>query len=98
MPRLGWASDPAGTIRAPAADECGLRAGTPVAVGTIDAWAEATSIGVRMPGEAMLMYGTALTLVHMLAPFRPVPSMWGVVWGVAWHLGPWPAASPPRGR
>ena len=34
-----------------------------------------------MPGEAMLMYGTALTLVHMLAPFRPVPSMWGVVGG-----------------
>ncbi len=79
MPELRWAPEPAGTIRPAAAEACGLRAGTPVAVGTIDAWAEATSIGVRAPGEAMLMYGTALTLVHMLAPFRALPSMWGVV-------------------
>jgi xylulokinase len=89
MPQLCWAPEPAGAIRAAAAEACGLRAGTPVAVGTIDAWAEATSIGVRAPGEAMLMYGTALTLVQMLAPFRPLPSMWG---GVGALPGTWTLA------
>lgn len=79
LPRLAWATEQAGTLRATAAHACGLRSGIPVSVGTIDAWAEATSIGVRHPGEAMLMYGTALTLVHMLAPFQPLASMWGCV-------------------
>ena len=79
LPQLRWATEPAGSIHAAAAEATGLRAGTPVAVGTIDAWAEATSVGVRGPGDAMLMYGTALTLVHMLAPFRPLASMWGCV-------------------
>lgn len=79
LPELRWATESAGRLRPEAAAETGLRAGTPVSVGTIDAWAEATSIGVRRPREAMLMYGTALTLVHMLAPFRPLASMWGCV-------------------
>ena len=77
LPELHFATEVAGTLRATAAAETGLPAGIPVSVGTIDAWAEATSVGVRQPGEAMLMYGTALTLVQMLAPFRPLASMWG---------------------
>ncbi len=79
LPELRWATETAGTIRAGAASDTGLPPGIPVSVGTIDAWAEATSVGVREPGEAMLMYGTALTLVQMLAPFRPTASMWGCV-------------------
>ena len=35
------------------------------------------------------MYGTALTLVHMLAPFRPLASMWG---GVGALPGSWTLA------
>ncbi len=77
LPELRWATEPAGVLDAGAAADTGLPAGIPVSVGTIDAWAEATSAGVRRPGEAMLMYGTALTLVQMLAPFRPLASMWG---------------------
>ena len=77
LPELRWATEPAGVLDRAAAEEIGLRPGTSVSVGTIDAWAEATSVGVRQPGEAMLMYGTALTLVQMLAPFRPLASMWG---------------------
>jgi len=34
----------------------GLAAGTPVVTGTIDAWSEALSVGVRAPGDTMLMY------------------------------------------
>jgi len=79
MPRLLWADEIAGTVTSAAAIATGIPAGTPVAMGTIDAWAEATSVGVRRPGDAMLMYGTALTLVAMVSPLRPLPAMWGVV-------------------
>jgi xylulokinase len=79
LPELQWATAPAGTLQPVAAAATGLPAGITVSVGTIDAWAEATSVGVRRPGEAMLMYGTALTLVHMLAPFAALASMWGCV-------------------
>ena len=77
LPELRWATEPAGVLGRKAADEVGLPPGISVSTGTIDAWAEATSIGVREPGEAMLMYGTALTLVELLSPFRPLSAMWG---------------------
>jgi xylulokinase len=89
LPELRWATEPAGVLDAGAAAETGLPPGIPVSVGTIDAWAEATSVGVRRPGEAMLMYGTALTLVQLLAPFRPLASMWG---GVGALPGTWSLA------
>ena len=41
-----------------AAAETGLAAGTPVICGTIDAAAEAISVGVAEPGDLMLMYGS----------------------------------------
>ena len=51
LPRLAWAGDQAGVISdAAAAAVPGLRAGTPVAVGTIDAWAEGLSVGAVRAG------------------------------------------------
>jgi xylulokinase len=41
LPRLQWANEIAGTVTARAAAETGLRAGTPVSAGTVDAAAEA---------------------------------------------------------
>ena len=41
----------------------GLPAGIPVISGTIDAWAEAVSVGATEPGDLMLMYGTTTFLV-----------------------------------
>ena len=43
--------------------ETGIPVGIPVAAGTIDAWSEAVSAGVRDPGEAMVMYGTTIFFV-----------------------------------
>ena len=50
---------------AQAAAETGLPEGIPVMAGTIDAWAEAVSVGVLQPGDVMLMYGTTMFLVHV---------------------------------
>ncbi len=47
-----------GTVTAKAAAETGLAKGTPVICGTTDAGAEAVSVGVTAPGDAMLMYGS----------------------------------------
>lgn len=41
----------------------GYPRGTPVAAGTIDAWSEAASVGVRRPGDLMLMYGSTMFLI-----------------------------------
>ena len=50
LPRLMWSTDIAGHVTAAAAAETGLAEGTPVTCGTIDAAAEAVSVGVLSPG------------------------------------------------
>jgi xylulokinase len=79
LPRLCWPGEVAGTITAGAARATGLPAGIPVIAGTIDAWAEATSVGVREPGDVMVMYGTTMFLVEVLDRRRVCPTFWGTV-------------------
>jgi xylulokinase len=86
LPRLVWPAETAGTVTAAAAASTGLRAGTPVAAGTIDAWAEAASVGVREPGDTMLMYGTTMFMVAVLARARSHPRLWAT-------NGVWPGTS-----
>ncbi|MCW2760661.1 MAG: carbohydrate kinase, partial [Marmoricola sp.] len=76
MPRLAWPSDVVGTITAEAAEVTGLPMGTPVSAGTVDAWAEAFSCGVRRPGELMLMYGSTMFFVQVLDELRTHPLLW----------------------
>lgn len=79
MPRLVWPQDVVGTVTADAADATGIPAGTPVSAGTVDAWAEAFSAGVRQPGDLMLMYGSTLFFVQILNTFRTHPKLWTTV-------------------
>jgi len=79
FPRLIWPGEVVGTITATAARTCGLPAGTPVLAGTIDAWAEAVSVGVSEPGELMLMYGTTMFLVDVIAERASAAGLWGTV-------------------
>jgi xylulokinase len=79
LPPLRWPSDVVGEVHATAADQTGIPAGTPVVAGTIDAWAEATSVGVTAPGDLMLMYGTTMFLVEVLDRPRRSPHLWGTV-------------------
>ncbi|MBA2278232.1 MAG: FGGY-family carbohydrate kinase, partial [Chloroflexia bacterium] len=76
LPALRWSTEIAGTVTASAAEETGLAEGTPVTAGTVDAAAEALSVGVVEPGDMMVMYGT--TMFFILVTDRPVPDarMW----------------------
>lgn len=76
LPELAWPTEVVGTVTAEAARETGLPQGLPVTAGTVDAWAEATSVGVRAPGDVMVMYGTTMFLIQVLARPRPDPGLW----------------------
>lgn len=76
LPRLAWPTEVAGTVTAAAAAETGLPQGLPVTTGTVDAWAEASSVGVTDSGDTMVMYGTTMFLIQMLADPRPHPRLW----------------------
>lgn len=65
LPRLAWSTEIAGTVSRSAATETGLAEGTPVTSGTIDAAAEAISVGVQAPGEMMLMYGSTVFIIQV---------------------------------
>lgn len=77
LPELAWPTEVVGRVTAQAAAETGLPEGLPVTAGTVDAWAEATSVGVREPGEVMLMYGTTMFFVQVLTDVQPHPALWG---------------------
>lgn len=80
LPRLAWSTDIAGTVTAEAAAETGLLEGTPVTVGTIDAAAEAVSVGVQEPGEMMMMYGSTIFIIQVTAePVRDA-RLWYAPW------------------
>jgi xylulokinase len=76
FPALAWPSEVVGTVTADAASETGLPEGTPVCAGTVDAWAEAFSVGVRQPGDLMLMYGSTMFFVQVLTGLRSHPLLW----------------------
>ena len=76
LPRLAWSNEVVGRVHAAAAAVTGIPEGTPVVAGTIDAWAEALSAGVRDPGDTMLMYGTTMFVVEVARSFRPEASLW----------------------
>jgi xylulokinase len=76
LPRLAWAGETVGTVGARAAEETGLPEGTPVAAGTVDAWAEAFSAGVREPGDLVLMYGSTMFFVQVLGQPIAQPGLW----------------------
>lgn len=78
LPRLGWSDELAGTVHAAAARETGLREGTPVAVGAVDALSEAISVGAVRAGDLMVMYGSTAFFVLVLPRPLPDPRTWSV--------------------
>jgi xylulokinase len=71
-----WTAEIAGTVTRQAASETGLAVGTPVAIGTADAAAEAISAGVRAPGDMLLMYGSSIFIIHVTDRWRPDRRIW----------------------
>ena len=80
LPELLWTTDVAGTVTARAAAETGLDEGTPVIAGTIDAAAEAVSVGVLRPGELMLMYGSTIFIILITEERVRDPRLWYAPW------------------
>lgn len=80
LPEVRWSTEIAGTVTSGAAAATGLLAGTPVTVGTIDATAEAVSVGVQAPGEMMLMYGSTVFIIEVTD--RPIRDsrLWYAPW------------------
>ncbi|WP_405132733.1 FGGY-family carbohydrate kinase [Nocardia sp. NBC_01388] len=76
LPELAWPTEIVGRVTLEAAAATGLPVGLPVTTGTIDAWAEAAGVGVREPGDVMIMYGTTLFLTQVLTHPHPHPGLW----------------------
>src|SRR5829696_100453 len=76
LPRLAWSGEVVGTVQRAAAEATGIAEGTPVCAGTVDAWAEAFSAGVRHPGDLMLMYGSTMFFVQVLASLAKHSGLW----------------------
>jgi xylulokinase len=80
LPRLLWSSEIAGHVTEAAAAETGLAPGTPVTAGTIDAAAEALSVGVRAPGDMMMMYGSTIFIVTLTPTRVRDARLWYAPW------------------
>jgi xylulokinase len=76
LPRLAWPGEVIGTVTTSASLETGVPAGTPVMAGTVDAWAEAFSAGVRKPGDLMLMYGSTMFMTQVAPAAAPDAGLW----------------------
>ena len=76
LPSLVWPSDVVGSVTPDAASATGIPVGTPVAAGTVDAYSEAFSVGIRRPGDQMLMYGSTMFLVQVIADYYSDPTLW----------------------
>lgn len=84
MPELVEPATVAGTVTAEASEATGLPAGTPVSIGTVDAWAEGFSAGVRQQGDLLPMYGSTMFFVQYVDRAVSHPLLWttaGVVPG-----------------
>lgn len=80
LPDLMWSTEIAGHVTAEAARETGLAPGTPVTCGTIDAAAEAISVGVAAPGDMMMMYGSTIFIIELAARRLTDPRLWHAPW------------------
>lgn len=80
LPEAMWSTDTASHVTAKAAAATGLAEGTPVICGTIDAGAEAFSVGVLAPGDMMVMYGSTIFIIQLTAERVRDARLWYAPW------------------
>ncbi|MCR4281917.1 MAG: FGGY-family carbohydrate kinase [Bauldia sp.] len=80
LPDVAWTTDIAGEVTRKAAEETGLAEGTPVIAGTVDAAAEALSVGVLDPGDMMLMYGSTIFIIMLTGSRVRDARLWYAPW------------------
>ncbi len=76
LPELAWSDELVGVVTPDAARETGIPAGTPVTGGTVDALAEAVSVGAVRPGDLMLMYGSTAFMILVTDGLRTHRDLW----------------------
>ena len=76
LPRLVWPGEVVGTLTASASEATGVPAGTPLVAGTVDAYSEAFSVGVRSPGDQMLMYDSSMTWTKNIDEYHSDATLW----------------------
>ena len=76
FPRVTEPSRQVGTLAADVAAEMGLASGVPVIAGTIDTYAECVGSGVERSGEALLVYGSSMTVLGVVEEQKPHESLW----------------------
>jgi xylulokinase len=80
LPKIMWTTAVAGHVTTRAARATGLAKGTPVIAGTIDAAAEALSVGVVREGDMMLMYGSTVFTIMLSKNRIEDPRLWYAPW------------------
>jgi len=80
LPRLLWSAEIAGQVTPEGAEATSLPEGIPVTTGTIDAAAEAVSVGVSRPGDLMLMYGSTVFVIEITPGRVTDPRLWSAPW------------------
>lgn len=80
LPRLAWTDEIVGRITPEAARETGLAEGTAVIAGTVDAAAEALSVGVTRPGDMMMMYGSTIFIITLTESRVRDRRLWYAPW------------------
>jgi xylulokinase len=76
LPRLAWPGEIAGYVTSSGASSTGIPKGIPVMAGTVDAWAEAFSVGVRESGDLMVMYGSTMFLIQIAGGRKRDARLW----------------------
>jgi xylulokinase len=80
LPEVLWSTDVAGAVTPAASHATGLAAGTPVITGTIDAAAEAFSVGVLDAGDMMVMYGSTIFIILLTETRVKDARLWYAPW------------------
>ena len=80
LPEKYWTTDVVGGVTSEAASLTGLRAGTPVIAGSIDAAAEAVSIGNYSVGDTMGMFGSSNSIIAITRTYTRSRTFWGLNW------------------
>ena len=76
MPELRWSADVAGEVSKEGAGATGLPEGIPVAVGTTDSFADSLSVGVKNPGDAIIIYGSTMSIIVVAEESLPADNLW----------------------
>jgi xylulokinase len=80
LPEMSWSSEIAGYVTAQAAQQTGLKEGTPVIIGTMDSAAEAISAGVAEFGDMMMMFGSSNSFILKTDRLVPTDNYWALNW------------------